>query len=103
MAYKSFEDILKQKFDYYGKTMAAICFAAEEYSTNNLSEYLNKNSQSVDIEQIVTDYVKEKEGTAEEYVQEIGDEEKAMWNIALAQGARDILEIIKSKLHEPYH
>jgi len=39
---KTFQEILKQKRDYYGNTEAAIEFAAEEFSNINVAEEINK-------------------------------------------------------------
>ena len=37
---KTYEEILKAKIDYYGKTEAAYQFAAEEFSNMNVTEQL---------------------------------------------------------------
>lgn len=39
---KQFQEILKEKRDYYGNTEAAIEFAAEEYSAQCIKEKINK-------------------------------------------------------------
>lgn len=76
---KTYEEILKAKIDYYGRTEAAYQFAAEEFSNMNVTEQLRLHSVNqqrelliglltklengggsafIDKEQIVDDYLK---------------------------------------------
>lgn len=41
---KTYEEVLKAKIDYYGRTEAAYQFAAEEFSNMNVTEQLRLHS-----------------------------------------------------------
>ena len=44
---KTYENILKEKIDYYGRTEAAYQFAAEEFSNMNVTETIRLHNEKL--------------------------------------------------------
>ena len=80
---KSFTELLKTKREYYGNTEAAIDFAYNEVETD-LIEWLQSQ-------------IKSSESTAQEMIQELGDDGGCDENLAKAGAFQEVLNYINEK------